>query len=331
MKKTFIFTCGDINGIGPELVVKTLNKVCLKSKDKFLFICPKNVFINQIKKNEPAFEFEISSSQKYSSCIPVSVLDIGYYKQTPGIAAHQSGLAAYNALLLSRKILSNPLSFGLITAPISKEAFSLAGIKYHGHTEMLANWFGAKNFVMMFLSPRFNAALMTIHAPIKKISKLITTSLLKSKFDVILNSLKIDFNIPFPKIAVLGLNPHAGENGVIGDEELKVLKPFLKKYDQKKFFYGPVSSDGFFGTHSYLKYDMVVGMYHDQILNPFKLLNFNRGVNYTAGLPIVRTSPDHGTAFDIAGEEVAEEASMLEAYRYAKKILLNRNTYAKNP
>lgn len=328
MKKTFIFTCGDINGIGPELVVKTFNKICLKSKDKFLFICPKNVFINQIKKTEPAFEFEISSSQKYSSCIPVSVLDIGYYKQTYGKAARQSGLAAYNALLLSRKVSSNPLSFALITAPISKEAFALAGIKYHGHTEMLANWFGVKNFVMMFLSQRFNAALITIHQPIKNVSKLITPSLLKSKFDVILNSLKLDFNIPSPKIAVLGLNPHAGENGVIGDEELKVLKPFLKKYNHKKFFSGPVSSDGFFGMRSYLKYDMVVGMYHDQILNPFKLLNFNRGVNYTAGMPIVRTSPDHGTAFDIAGKEIADETSMLEAYKYAKRILQNRNAHA---
>ncbi len=170
------------------------------------------------------------------------------------------------------------------------------------------------------------AALLTIHQPIKKISRLLTEDLLSNKLDVLLNSLKSDFGIKTPKIALLGLNPHAGENGLIGDEEKKIIVPFMKKYSKRKHLFGPYSSDAFFGMKMYLNFDMVLGMYHDQILNPFKLLNFNRGVNFTAGLPIVRTSPDHGTAFDIAGKGIADESSMVEAYFYAKAILSNRNS-----
>jgi 4-hydroxythreonine-4-phosphate dehydrogenase len=148
---------------------------------------------------------------------------------------------------------------------------------------------------------------------------------LESVTDVILASLKKDFNISAPKVGVLGLNPHAGETGLIGDEEKKILLPFIKSYKYRRFLSGPFSPDAYWGNRAYQKYDLTLGMYHDQVLIPFKLLNFSNGVNYTAGLPIVRTSPDHGVAYDIAGKNRANEASIMEAFYFADQILKNRN------
>lgn len=327
---TFIFTCGDINGIGPELVIKTLNKVAKKSKGKFLFICPENIFFNEIKNHKANFTYDVVNSTDYFSDFPVTIINIGNFKRLLGVPTKLSGKASYEAIELAYKIRVNSNEKAIITAPISKTALSYANIKYPGHTEMLADWYGVKNYAMLFLSKSINAALLTIHQPIKNVPGLINKKLLENKFSLILGTLRKDFKIKSPKIAVLGLNPHAGENGLIGDEENNIILPFLKKFSKRKYFFGPYSPDAFFGMKMYLKYDMVVGMYHDQILNPFKLLNFNRGVNYTAGLPIVRTSPDHGTAFDIAGKGIADESSMVEAFKYAEMILANRSFYAKN-
>lgn len=321
---TFIFTCGDINGIGPELVIKTLNRIAKKSRHKFVFICPRNVFLSEIKKINPQFNFESVNSSDYSSDVPVSIIDFGEFKREFGRPTKYSGQAAFKALQIAYNITANSLNTCIITAPISKIALSLAKINYPGHTEMLAEWSKVKNFAMMFLSNKINAALLTIHCPINRVSKLITRDLLESKFSLIIKTLQSDFKINVPKIAVLGLNPHAGESGLIGSEEQDVIIPFMKQHSNRKYFSGPFSPDAFFGMKMYLSYDMVVGMYHDQILNPFKLLNFNSGVNFTAGLPIVRTSPDHGTAFEIAGKGIADESSMIEAYKYAKRILMNR-------
>jgi len=324
---TFIFTCGDINGIGPEIVIKTLNRVVKKSKRKFIFICPKNVFFNEIKKNKPTFPYEIINSANFSSDFPVSIIDIGNYKLELGVPTKISGQAAYKAVELAYNINVNSNDKTIITAPISKKALALARINYPGHTEMFADWYGVKNYAMMFLSKKLKAALLTIHQPLKMVSRLINQDLLENKFKLILETLRNDFKVITPKVGVLGLNPHAGEDGLIGDEEKNIILPFMKKFSKRKYFFGPYSPDAFFGMKMYLNFDMVVGMYHDQILNPFKLLNFNKGVNYTAGLPIVRTSPDHGTAFDIAGKGIADESSMVEAYRYAEKILLNRKLH----
>jgi 4-hydroxythreonine-4-phosphate dehydrogenase len=327
---TFIFTCGDVNGVGPELVIKTLNRIAKRSKNKFLFICPQNVFLNEIKKNKPVFNYNITDTPDYSSDYPVSIINFGRYKRQLGIPTKISGQASYKALEISFDIRVKSIKKAIITAPISKIALGYAKINYPGHTEMFADWYGAKNYAMIFLSKSMKAALLTIHQPIRKVSSLIKKDLLMNKFNLILETLKKDLNIKSPKIAVLGLNPHAGEDGLIGDEEKKIIVPFLKTYLKRKYFFGPYSPDAFFGMKMYLNFDMVIGMYHDQILNPFKLLNFNSGVNYTAGLPIVRTSPDHGTAFDIAGKGIADESSMLEAFKYAEMILANRNSYGKS-
>jgi 4-hydroxythreonine-4-phosphate dehydrogenase len=188
---------------------------------------------------------------------------------------------------------------------------------------MYADWCGIKNFVMMFFSKKMNAALITIHEPVKNIPGLISKKLLTKKLKVVIDALRNDLKIKNPHIAILGLNPHAGEGGLIGLEEEEIVKPFIKEFADEMLS-GPFSPDAFFANHLYKKYDVVIGMYHDQILIPFKMLNFNSGVNYTAGLPIVRTSPDHGVAYDIAGKNLANPASILEAYRFAEKIVRNR-------
>ena len=169
-----------------------------------------------------------------------------------------------------------------------------------------------------------NAALATIHVPVKDIPGLITQKMLRKKLEIIINTLKTDLKKKSSHIAVLGLNPHAGEKGLIGTEEEKIIEPLIKKMNTAADLEGPFSPDAFFANSLYKKYDLVFGMYHDQVLIPFKMMNFGTGVNFTAGLPIVRTSPDHGTAFDIAGKNIASESSMTEAFKYASVIVKNR-------
>jgi 4-hydroxythreonine-4-phosphate dehydrogenase len=319
----FAFTCGDINGIGPEIVIKALNKITSTSKDNFVFICPENVFIKNIKITKPSFEYFITDQIKNSNK-RVTVLDIGEYKCNFGTPTVYSGNAAFNAVQISFQLAYNKIVDAIVTAPLSKTAINLAGKHFPGHTEMYAEWSNVKNFVMMFLSKRMNAALATIHEPIINVPNLISLKNLKNKLNVIINSLVKDLGIKNPKIAVLGLNPHAGEEGLIGKEEQRILKPLLNLKEFSNYLSGPFSPDAFFANRLYKNYDLVLGMYHDQVLIPFKLINFGSGVNYTAGLPIIRTSPDHGTAFDIAGKCLANESSFLEAYKYAKKIVINR-------
>ena len=319
----FVFTCGDINGIGPEIVIKSLNKITKDSKDEFIFVCPLNVFNSASKIVKPEFDYAFTSSGKKINK-KVLILSTGSYKHKTGIPTVDSGNASFDSIKKSFELIKKRYSDAVITAPISKTAIKMAGKNFPGHTEMFAEWCNVKNFVMMFLSGRMNAAIATIHEPVKSVSRLITKELLNKKIAVIYNSLTIDLKIKSPQIAILGLNPHAGENGLIGNEEEKIIKPFIFGSRFSTSLSGPFSPDAFFAKRMYKNFDLVFGMYHDQVLSPFKLINFGSGVNYTAGLPIVRTSPDHGTAFDIAGKGVADESSLLSAFKYAKKIVRNR-------
>ena len=322
--RKYVFTCGDINGIGPEIVIKALNKLYLKKQSSFIFICPANVFRSIIKKNPVNFEYEITDKTVLSEKKKIQIIDIGNVSQKLGTPTIESGKAAYNAIKLSFELVSKKIADGIITAPISKTALKYAGINFPGHTELYAHWCKTNLYAMTFLSPKMNAALITIHEPLKNVPSMITGKLLREKFNIVYNFLKIDMRISEPKIAVLGLNPHAGENGFIGKEEEKIIKPIINEKNYSKYFDGTFSPDAFFANKLFLNYDLVIGNYHDQILIPFKLLNFWKGVNYTAGLPLVRTSPDHGTAFNIAGENIASDSSLLEAYNYAEKIIKNR-------
>ena len=321
----FIFTCGDVNGIGPEVAIKALERVSANSKDKFIFICPGNIFTSLHESLNLSFQVKIIRNKKElfnsdEKNILFSLPDVRIKKGTPTSA---SGKISYTALLTAKEIISQYDDAALITAPISKEALKMGGVNYPGHTEMLASWYKEKNYCMMFLSNKFKCGLVTIHEPIKNVSRLITKKRLASIISTINNSLKMDFDIKEPVIALLGLNPHAGEQGNIGTEEKEVITPLIKNMNHI-LLDGPFVPDAFFGNRLYKNYDCLIGMYHDQLLIPFKLLSFDKGVNFTAGLPIVRTSPDHGTAFDIAGKYIANPESMIEAYKWARKILVKR-------
>ncbi|OGU77421.1 MAG: 4-hydroxythreonine-4-phosphate dehydrogenase PdxA [Ignavibacteria bacterium RBG_16_34_14] len=326
--RKFVFTCGDINGIGPEIVIKTLNRIYRNKNTCIYFVCPSNVFSETIRLIKPKFKYEIVKKLDKSSIAPVQVIDIGNSRITPGKPTAASGKTSFESIKHAFELTSQKLADALITAPISKTAFNLAGISFPGHTELLAEWSCSKNFVMMFLSKNMRAALLTIHHPIKKISQLLTKEHLRKSLDTITLSLKNDLNIPHPRIAVLGLNPHAGENGLIGDEEEKIIKPLIKTFNRN--IEGPFSPDAFFASKKYKDFDLILGMYHDQVLIPFKMINFSSGVNFTAGLNIVRTSPDHGVAYDIAWKNRADEGSIFEAYKYARLISFNRKKNEKN-
>lgn len=323
----FVFTCGDVNGIGPEIVVKTLNKIHSNKDDKFYFICPNDVFLNTIKKTKSHFKYQFSSNINYAETESITIVDIGKIIQKTGTPTKESGAVAYKAIQLAFDYTKRNFVDAIITSPISKTALKLAGINFPGHTEMLSSLSKTSDYAMTFLSSKMNAALMTIHEPIKYVPSLITSDTLQNKFDVVIKMLQEDLLIETPKVAVLGLNPHAGENGFIGREEEEIIIPLLGKNRYAKYFSGPFPPDAFFANRLYKKYNLTFGMYHDQVLIPFKLLNFGKGVNYTAGLPIIRTSPDHGTAYDIAGKNIADESSMLQAFYYAKKIVKNRRIF----
>lgn len=326
MMDRFAITCGDINGIGPEIVVKSLNQLTSrKKKSKYYFICPENIFQKTINQVKPTFEYDIvTHNNAYKSLKKISVIGLQNFREKTGYPTKSSGAASYKALKVSYSLLKSKIVDAVITAPVSKTALHLAGINFPGQTEMFADWSKSKEYVMTFLSNKLNVALQTIHIPLKNVSKSLNKKDLESTLDVLLNVLKIDLNIRIPRIAILGLNPHAGENGIIGTEEEKIIKPVIKKYSRRIVIDGPFPSDAFFAKKLFRNYNFVLGMYHDQVLIPFKYLNSGFGVNYTAGLPFVRTSPDHGVAYDIAGKNIADERSILQAIKYAAIIVNNR-------
>lgn len=323
--KKLVFTCGDINGIGPEIVVKAVLKIFDPTNYTLILAGSKDIFINEIKKNKLSFELKVfEQNEKFDfESSKLNVVDLGNYRQELGEPTAESGIASFNSISKAFELLKLGFADAMITAPISKHAIKLAGIDFPGHTEMLAQWDGTQNYSMSFLSDNLKVAIATIHEPLKDVADMITFDRLKSVIDTNLKMMKSDLNISDPSIAVLGLNPHAGENGKIGSEEKEIILPVVKSYESKSI-QGPFVPDAFFANKLHKKYDLVIGMYHDQVLIPFKLINFDLGVNYTAGLNIIRTSPDHGTAFDIAGKNIANEKSIIEAFNWACRIVDSR-------
>lgn len=318
----FTFTCGDTNGIGLEIIIKSLNKL-YKSTDDYYIVCPQKIFLKNTSIVKPKFRY------KFYKSFPKENSDKGIVKiiNIPGgvisVAGPKriSGKISYTSLKVACKYVEENNSTALITAPISKEAWQLNSINYEGHTDYLGERYKVKNPLMLFYSKKMIAGLVTIHRPIKEVSKLITQKRLKAIIGDLRISLNRDFKKVNPKIAVLGLNPHAGENGRIGEEEIKKIAPAVSHFDNVE---GPFVPDAFFGKKLFKNYDAVLGMYHDQILIPFKMMDFAKGVNFTANLPIVRTSPDHGTAYDIAYKGIADPSSMIEAIKLAKNVIRNR-------
>jgi 4-hydroxythreonine-4-phosphate dehydrogenase len=324
--KSFLFTCGDVNGIGPEIMIKALDSVCINENCIYIFAIPENIY------NDACFGLNIKlNAKKIKNAGEIEapgmyILTMENAEQNIGKPTAASGKTAYDSIMICLDYMKANPNSALITAPISKTAFKLAEIDFPGHTELLAEWCNSADYVMMFLSNIMKAALLTIHSPISAIKGQVTKEKLKRTLDVIIHTLNKDFKCGSPKVAVLGLNPHAGENGNIGTEELEIIAPVVDEYSRKIDIEGPFPPDAFFGSLAYKKFDFILGMYHDQVLIPFKLLNFSKGVNFTAGLPIIRTSPDHGTAYDIAGKGLADCSSTVEAYKFANIILSNRQT-----
>jgi len=324
----FVFTCGDINGIGPEVAIKALSKIhTSNNQNQFILIIPKNTFDSTSKIVSPKFDYKVYS--RYHTALKSSeqvvVLTLKSARQNKGKPTIESGKAAFKALQISFQLIDKQGLDAVVTAPVSKTALNLSGVKYPGQTEMFADWCGVKNFVMTFLSKQLRVALYSIHIPLKEVTNYLQQSRLQSKLRILISMLKNDLGIIKPKIAVLGINPHAGENGIIGQEERALIEPAINQKEFKGMVEGPFSPDVFFANRRFKNYDLVFGFYHDQVLIPFKYINSGKGVNFSAGLPIIRTSPDHGVAYDIAGQGIADESSMVEAFKYAKLILKNRS------
>ncbi|WHZ09381.1 MAG: 4-hydroxythreonine-4-phosphate dehydrogenase [Cytophagales bacterium] len=321
-------TLGDPNGIGPEVVIKALtdNRV-------FNLFTPvvygSTRVLSFYKKQLNQEEFNYSQTKNDSLFFPKTVNVINCWEEameiTPGVASKAGGKYALLSLKKSVEDLKAGVIDGLVTAPIDKNTIHGDEFPFHGHTEYLTKEFNAGESLMLLVGQKLKIGLVTEHIPIKEIAKHITRDRVELKIRLMEMSLKKDFVIQKPKIAVLGLNPHASDEGLLGTEENEFIKPVIADLKSKgKLIMGPFPADGFFGSGQHTKYDGIIAMYHDQGLVAFKALEFSNGVNYTAGLPIVRTSPDHGTAYTLAGKNLSDESSIRQAIYLACDIIKNR-------
>jgi 4-hydroxythreonine-4-phosphate dehydrogenase len=321
-------TLGDLNGIGPEVVIKALADSRLMTLVTPVIYGSARV-IAYYKKLFNIEEFNYSQVRQKGQLAYKSINVVNCWEDVieiaPGKPTKESGKAALTALRLACEELKEGHLDAIVTAPIDKKNVHSEEFPFKGHTEFLTQYFGGGESLMFMVSDKLKVGLVTEHVAISQIAQLITKERIEKKLMLMENSLKKDFGISKPKIAVLGLNPHAGDNGLIGQEDEQIIKPAVTELKNKgKLVFGPFPADGFFGTGQYAKYDGVLAMYHDQGLIPFKAIAFEEGINFTAGLPVVRTSPDHGTAFSIAGKNTANEASLREAIYRAGDIFRQR-------
>lgn len=323
-------TLGDPNGVGPEVVLKCLADSRLaKFMDPIVVGSAHVLNVHAQKLGYPDLRIQ-AVQQPPASTTPgvITVLDVtGGQKPEVrfGEVSQQGGVLAMKAVERATDLCLEGAADAMVTAPISKEAVSLAGYAIPGHTEFIARRVGCEAFTMMMVSDELRVGLVTAHMPIWDVPKAVTRDAILEKIRIINRCLIDDFGIPRPKIAVLGLNPHAGDGGVLGREEVDSIIPAVQSAcDEGHLVFGPFPADGFFAIGGFRLYDAVLAMYHDQGLVPFKTLAFESGVNYTAGLPIVRTSPDHGTAYNIAGEGKASPGSMRSAIYLAIDIARRR-------
>ena len=321
-------SCGDINGIGIELIIKTLgDSRMLDSCTPIVYA--NNKVINFYRKGLPDTNINFISIREYNRISHKQVNLFNCWEEevniTPGVMNDIGGSYAIKSLTTAAQALKEGKIDGLVTAPIHKKNIQSQQFNFTGHTPYLKNLFGAADVAMFMVAENIKVALLTEHIAVKDIAQYVTKENILSKLQIINSSLKKDFGIVKPKIAVLGLNPHAGDEGLIGKEDEEIIKPTIKDAKQKDIFcFGPYSADAFFARGQYEKFDAVLAMYHDQGLIPFKSLAIGEGVNYTAGLVGVRTSPDHGVAFDIAGKNKADEASFREAIFKCVDIINSR-------
>ncbi|HUR30691.1 MAG TPA: 4-hydroxythreonine-4-phosphate dehydrogenase PdxA [Saprospiraceae bacterium] len=327
-------TVGDINGIGLEVIIKTLaHPSVMQLCTPVIYGSSKVVSYHKNIVNPQEFTFHTTAGADKIYQQKINVVNC--WQDNVNIAlgkeTEEGGRFAHISLDRAVRDLKDGHIDLLVTAPINKNAMRMAGFQHTGHTEYLAHEFGTKDGLMMMISDSLRVALVTSHLPLHQVSSSLTKELLQTKLNLLISTLKTDFGILKPVIAVLGLNPHAGESGTMGREEEDIIRPVI--IEAKKsgdIILGPYPADGFFGSMRQPKYDAVLAMYHDQGLIPFKMLHFHDGVNFTAGLPFVRTSPDHGTAFEIAGKNEADPSSFRAALFSAIDIYRLRDRYKKD-
>lgn len=329
MKPIVGISIGDLNGIGAEILCTTFED------QRFLEFCTPVIYgslqvLDAHKKNTQNTHTHFHPIQDIDQVDHSKINVLECWKETVnldlGTETSDGGKYAIIALKKVCEHLKEGKVHGLITMPINKNNTQGADFNYTGHTPFLKDFFGAKEVAMLMVAEEMRIALLTEHLPLADVSKNITAAAIKSKVDLLQLSMMHDFGIDMPKIAVLGLNPHAGDGGVIGREEMEVIKPTIDElFGKKAKIFGPYAADGFFARRHDQNFDVVLAMYHDQGLIPFKALDLSRGVNYTAGLPIVRTSPDHGTAYDIVGKKVAEVDSFVASLFTCLEIMAARD------
>lgn len=323
-------TVGDFNGVGPELILKTLSNELI-----FNYCTPiiyANTYIFKFYADlleMPGINFNIIKQAKdvKHGMVNLRTCSSERLEITPGTPSVQAGKFAYDALQLAVEDVKSGIIENILTAPIDKKTTTEAGLQFNGHTQYFAQEFGS-NVQMILLNDKLRVAMVTGHNALSEVSAKITTEAVLENILALNEHLRADFGISKPKIAVLGMNPHGGDNGLMGTEEQELIKPAIKQAQDKGVLcIGPYPPDGFFGSKNALNFDGVLGMYHDQVLIPFKQVAFADGINYTAGLPIIRTSPDHGTAYDIAGKGIVDTSSFVNALYLINKIHRNRLAY----
>ncbi|MDZ7266216.1 MAG: 4-hydroxythreonine-4-phosphate dehydrogenase PdxA [candidate division KSB1 bacterium] len=336
--KIIVLTLGDINGIGPEVTLKALAHWQPPPTVRLALLGPLSALrfwesrLGQ-KQRIPV----ISSINDWQTPARVALVqaEFGEPAITPGNWSKASGAAAAQALLHATEWAKQGMAQAIVTGPTAKVALAAAGFNYPGQTEFIAERLGATTFAMMLLAGKMRVALVTTHLPLRQVAAAVTSEKILAKLRVLQRDLQQRFGIATPRIAVTGLNPHAGESGLLGDEEEEQIKPAIAQAQEEGIAAsGPYPADALFGRHANrdsmaesgeaLSVDAFLAMYHDQGLIPLKMQGFGRAVNYTAGLPVIRTSPDHGTAFDIAGRGIASPTSMIEALQLAVDLITAR-------
>ncbi|MCE4563104.1 4-hydroxythreonine-4-phosphate dehydrogenase PdxA [Maribellus sp. CM-23] len=324
-------THGDINGIGYEVILKTLEDPrILEMCTPIVYGSPKVAAYHRkaLNINDVSFNHIRNTKEVYPqkaniiNCVDENI------RVELGKSTAEAGMSSFQALERAVSDLQNGYIDALITAPINKDNIQNENFHFPGHTEYLAQKFNTDDYAMLMVSETMKVGVVTTHIPISQVAQSLSKEAILSKIRIIAKSLQQDFAITKPRIAVFGLNPHAGDNGLLGNEEKDIIIPAIAQAKKEGIMaLGPYPADGFFGSEDYRKFDAILAMYHDQGLIPFKLASFERGVNYTAGLPVIRTSPAHGTAYALAGEDKASPESFRQALYLAIDIYKSREIY----
>lgn len=329
VKPVVAITIGDFNGIGPEVVLKSVATPRVRKLCQPLLVGPLEIFQWYAKRLKLRFDIRaVDSAETMPSGRSTPVLDLGIFHPRDvrfGTLSPIAGTAAGLALHKGTELCLRREVAALVTAPVSKSALHLAGYSYPGQTELLTELTESENVTMMLVSNSLRIGLVTVHIPLRDVAASISIQKVFGAITVVAHSLRQDFGIKTPRVAVLALNPHGGERGLIGTEDESVVQPAIELAKTQHIkVSGPFSSDAFFGNFPPRRFDAVIAMYHDQGLIPLKMSSFGKAVNFSAGLKIVRTSPDHGTAFDIAGKGIANPSSIIEAIALAVEVAKRR-------